>query len=307
MGFLSGLKIPEDPPFPGTLPVNEIYKFFGFDGSVPFDRNRTVTSPYVRPLFLGLIRLLFGLYMLASFIIQFIALASQKHRFLRKQAWKMLGDIMIHSFLGMTAYFLVSAYHTLSYAAKKRNPLASWARPLQLAHLILQTTVLTFPVFCTVIYVYWALPAKPGWHTRTRGQWSTITFYMLNSFFSYAELLLSATRPRPWSHLILVIALLGMYLAFHTILVTATEGRVWIYTVLKFKLVINKGWISAGRVGGLCVLACASFSLMQLLIWFKCRCLGGLAHPRPDIGDMELTKYEEREGTLESQAQTSHI
>ena len=167
-----------------------------------------------------------------------------------------------------------------------------WARPLQHAHLILQTSVLTFPLFCTIIYVYWTLPALPAWHTRTQSLWSTITFYMLNTLFSFTELFLSASRPRPWSHLIIVILLLGLYLAFHSILVAATGGKVWIYTVLKFSLTINRGWISAVRVFGLCVLASASFCVMQLLLWFKCRYLNGLQLPRTHINGTELRKLE---------------
>lgn len=295
-------KLPEDPPYPKSLPVNKFYKFFGFDGSVPFDRNRTVTSPYIRPVTLGVIRLLLGLYMLTSFLVQFTLLATQTNKWLRKQAWKTLGDIMIHSFLGLTAYFLVSAYHTLSYAAKRRNPLASWPRPLQLAHSVLQSTVLAFPLFCTVIYAIWSLPALPAWHTKPQSRWSTVTFYMLNSVFSYTELFLSATRPRPWSHLIFVVLFLGMYLAFHSILVAATQGNVWVYTVLKFKLVINQGWISAGRVGGLCVVSCASFCIMQFVIWLKCRYLGGLSLPSPDLSRVDREKFVQ-EQDMESASQ----
>jgi hypothetical protein len=99
---------------------------------------------------------------------------------------------------------------------------------------------------------------------------------MLNTVSSLAELFLSASRPRPWSHLIFVILFLGLYLAFHSILVAATGGKVWVYTVLKFSLSINRGAISAARVSGLCVLAIFSFCIMQLLLWVKCRYLGGL-------------------------------
>ena len=301
-----GLKLPEDPPCPKTLPVNKVYKFFGFDGSIPFDRNRTVTSPYIRPVTLGVIRLLLGLYMLASFLVHFTLLATQKNKWLRKQAWKALGDIMIHSFLGLTAYFLVSAYHTLFYAAKKRNPLASWPRSLQLTHLILQSTILSFPLFCTIIYAIWSLPALPGWHTKPQTRWSTVTFYMLNSAFSYTELCLSATRPRPWSHLTFLVLFLGLYLAFHSLLVAATNGNVWIYTVLKFNLIINQGWISAIRVGGLCVLSCLSFCLMQFVIWLKCRYLGGLFLPSPDLNGIESEKPVQEED-VESGSQSSDI
>ena len=288
MAFLSMFRLPQDPPAPTIAkPVNKFYRFFGLE---PFDHDRSVSSPYIRPAFLGVIRLLFGIYMLVSFFVHFSLLASQKNKFLRKQAYKLLGDLMFHSFLGMTGYFLISGYHTLAYARKKRSPLSSWVRPLQLTHLFLQTTVLTFPLFCTVIYLYWTLPALPAWHTRTATLWSTITFYMLNTFFSLTELFLSASRPRPWSHLIIVVLLLGLYLAFHSILIAASGGKVWVYTVLKFSLVINRGWISAVRVLGLCILASVSFCVMQLILWLKCRYLNGLRLPQTDPNSNELQK-----------------
>jgi hypothetical protein len=298
MPLLPTFRLPQDPPAPErSKPVNGFYRFFGLKSGVPFDHDRSVTSPYIRPLFLGIIRLLFGVYMLVSFLVYFVILGYQKNKFLRRQAWKLLGDIMFHSYLAMAGYFLVSSYHTLVYTRRKRSPLSSWTRPLQLAHLMLQTSVFTFPLFCTIIYLYWSLPALPTWHTRTQTLWRTITFYMFNTFFSLTDLFLSASRPRPWSHLIIIILLLGLYLAFHSILVAATGGKVWIYTVFKFSLTINRGWISAVRVFGLCVLASASFCVMQLLLWLKCRYLNGLRLPRTYINATELQKLEVRQAS----------
>ena len=291
MAVASFFRLPSDRPSTQmTQPVSKFYKFFGLDGGFPFDHHRPVWSPYVRPLHLSLGRVLVGSYMLISFVYYFITLATQQNKFLRKQAWKRLGDITFHSFLGMAAYFLISGYHTFVYCRRRRNPLSTWARPLQLAHHVLQTTVLVFPLFCTIIYVYWTLPALPGWHTRPLDRWATITFYMLNSVFSFAELCFCASRPRPWSHLIVVILILALYLAFHSLLVAATGGKVWVYTVLKFSLVINKGWISAGRIFALCVLASASFFVIQLLLWVKCRYLGGLDIPQTTVDETELQK-----------------
>src|SRR5208282_3816401 len=200
MAFLSKFRLCQDFPPPARMkPLNSLYRFFGLQAGDRFDHDRSVLSPYIRPVCLGLIRLLFGMYMLVSFIAYFSLLAAQKNKFLRKRAWKLFGDIMFHSFLGMAAYFLVSGYHTLQYVRKKRNPLSLCNRQLRLAHSFLQTTVLTFPLFCTIIYLYWTLPALPAWHTRTQSLWSTITFYMLNTFFSFTELFISGSRPRPWT------------------------------------------------------------------------------------------------------------
>jgi hypothetical protein len=276
MGIVAFFSLKPDTRLDPTSPaLNKFYKFFGLnEGTL-----RAVESPYIRPTYLCLIRSVLAVYMWISFGVYFGLLASQPNKFLRKQAWKVLGDVMFHSYLGMAFYFTFAAYHTQMYILRKRDGLSRWPKGLQLAHLILQTTVLTFPLFCTIIYTYWTIPALPGWHTKPLTRWSTITFYMLNTLFSCIELVFSAARPRPWSHLIIVVMILGSYLAFHSILVSATGGKVWIYTALKFSLSINKGWISAVRAIGLCLLGVVSFSLMQLLLWIKCRYLGGLQLP----------------------------
>ena len=107
MPFLSKFRLPQDPPAPErSRPVNGFYCFFGLEGGVPFDHDRSVTSPYIRPVYLGIIRLLFGVYMLVSFLVYFVILAHQKNKFLKRQAWKLLGDIMFHSYLGDGWIFL---------------------------------------------------------------------------------------------------------------------------------------------------------------------------------------------------------
>jgi hypothetical protein len=296
MGLQTFLRLPAPPNAVAGRPQNKIYRFFGLGD----DENRTVSSPYIKPVYLGLMRLVFGIYMFTSFVVQYVLLVSQKSPFLKRQAYKLLGDIMFHSYLGLAAYFLFSAGHTLVYAYTKRNPLSMWPRPLQLAHRLLQTTVLTFPLLCTIIYMYWTLPALPAWHTHMNTRWSTVTFYMLNMAFALCELVFSASRPRPWSHLIVVVLILGMYLAFHSILLVATKGKIWIYTVLKFSLKINRGWRSAVTVLGICSIAIGSFCIMQLLLWIKCRFLGGLKLPPTHNPDTELAKLDSNSQDTES-------
>ena len=303
MGLLTFLRLPAPPNAVAGRPQNKFYRFFGFSDDEKRE-NRSVSSPYIKPVYLGFMRLVLGIYMLTSFWVHFVILASQKSRFLKPQAYKLFGDINFHSYLGLTAYFLFSAYHTLSYASKKRNPLSSWPKSLQLLHRILQSTVLSLPLFSTIVYIYWTLPAQPSWHTKLYQRWSVITFYMLNSVFSLCELTFSASRPRPWSHLIVVVMLLGFYLAFHSILLAARKGRVWIYTVLKFSLTINKGWKSVVHVAGILFLAIASFCIMQLLLWVKCRFLGGLRLPSTETTDTELAKVTVGDEDTESQGPT---
>lgn len=277
MGLISFFRLPPDPQ---VQQENRFYRFFGLGGGVIFDNNRTASSPYVPPLYLGIIRLLLGLYGCIAFVVYFFILISQDHKFLRRQAWKLLGDIMFLIYLGQTGYFIFAGCHSILFATERKNPLAIWPRPCQLAHILLQTTVMCMPLFCSVIYLYWSLPALPIWHAHRLSRWSVVTFYILNTVFSLMELVLSSSRPRPWSHLIIVILLLGLYLAFHSTLAAASRGRVWVYTVLKYSLAVNRGWISVVRVVGLCVLACINFCIMQLLLWIKCRYLEGLKLPQ---------------------------
>jgi hypothetical protein len=278
MRVLSIFRLPQDPTppeRPGAKPVKSIYAFLGVHEEIPFDWGRIVSSPYIPPFWLGLIRYLFAIYGLVSFSAYFNILVNQKTRFLRKQGWKLFGDIMFQSYLALASYFVISAILTLVSAMKKMYPGRTWPRCLKLAYILLQTSVLTLPLFCTIVYVYWTLPALPAWNTKPLTCWSTITFYFLNTVFSFVELILGASRPRPWSHLIVIIITLGLYLAFHSILVAATGGKVWIYTALKFSLPINQGYISAVRVSGLCIIASICFCVVQTLLWVKCRYLGG--------------------------------
>jgi hypothetical protein len=297
MGLKTFLRLPAPPNAVAGCPQNKFYRFFGLGD----DENRTVSSPYIKPVYLGLMRLLFGTYMVTSFTVQYVLLVSQKSPFLKRQAYKLLGDIMFHSYLGLAVYFLFSGGHTLVFAYNKRNPLSTWPRPLQLAHRLLQTTVLTFPLLCTIIYMCWTLPALPAWHTRINTRWSTVTFYMLNLVFALCELVFSASRPRPWSHLIVVVLILGLYLAFHSILLAATHGKIWIYTVLKFSLKINRGWQSVITVLGICSIAIGSFLVMQLLLWIKCRFLGGLRLLPTHNQDTEAAKLDSNSQDTESQ------
>jgi hypothetical protein len=277
------------------MPQNRFYRFFGLpeseeDGA--FDHDRAVSSPYVRPMHLGLIRVLLGVYMLTSFIVYFCLLATQQNKFLRKQAYKLFGDILIESFLGMTAYFLFAGSHTLFYSITKRNPLNKWPRPLQLAHLILHTTVLVLPLFSTIVYCTWTLRAQKKWYTQPQTTWSTVTFYMLNTVFSYLEMVLCESPTRPWSHLLAIWLLLGLYIAFHSLLVWATKGKIWIYTVLKYTLSINQGWKSALRAVGLCGLALATFGIMQIVLWLKCRYFKGLSQEKHGAVTYEANNIE---------------
>jgi hypothetical protein len=57
-------------------------------------------------------------------------------------------------------------------------------------------------------------------------------------------------------------------------------------------LVINRGWISAVRVFGLCILATASFCIMQVFLWLKCRYFNGLRLPRCHTECTDLRRLE---------------
>ena len=60
---------------------NKFYKFFGLDRGT----YRCLVSPYIKSLGLGLIRLLFGLYMLISFLTHFFHLIMDQQIFIQEQ------------------------------------------------------------------------------------------------------------------------------------------------------------------------------------------------------------------------------
>jgi len=196
--------------------------------STPFDSEHTlVTSPVVSPLVLAIIRICLAFYTL--FTILFVLV------------WEKVVDgletyfsYFTHlSLIGLTAYFFASAVQTFVYAFGNRRgyPLQRWPKALQGLHVVLQSTVTTYPILVTA--VYWALLADPATFATRYSTFVNVSQHILNTVFVLFEVFFTHTKPFPWLHLpILILFLLG-YLGIAYI-TEATQGF-YTYSFLDIK------------------------------------------------------------------------
>ncbi|EAU87190.1 hypothetical protein CC1G_10469 [Coprinopsis cinerea okayama7 len=175
--------------------------------------HKYVTSPIFRnPFIFGGLRIIVALYILITTII-----------FLEEYVSQGNGDSYLSYFtnltyIGLCAYFFASGVQTICYALRwRRNgagagyPLQqSWPRFLQALHVILYSTVITFPFIVTI--VYWALLGGPHVWETTWSSWNAVSVHILNAFFAACELVFTNSPPVPWITLPVTILLLGSYL-----------------------------------------------------------------------------------------------
>ncbi|KAJ7813375.1 hypothetical protein B0H13DRAFT_2142276 [Mycena leptocephala] len=102
-------------------------------------QHKFVSSPLVSPSVLAGIRLVF----VPSFLSYFTNL----------------------SYIGLVAYYWAAAVQTLFYARYRRYPIQRWPKPLQGLHVLLQSTITTFPFVVTV--VFWALLSSASTFSTT--------------------------------------------------------------------------------------------------------------------------------------------
>lgn len=77
------------------------------------------------------------------------------------------------TYWGLAFYFLFSGLHSFSYARRGTSWLRSWPRPLQAAHAIFYTTVITFPILVTV--VFWGILYSGPWFPVVFDAWSNVS------------------------------------------------------------------------------------------------------------------------------------
>ena len=111
------------------------------------------------------------------------------------------------TYLALTFYFIFAAGHTLWYARTGRSPLNRWYRPFQLAHSILFSTIITYPIIVTI--VFWTILSSSSTFATPRSTWSNISKHALNSLYAVFEILFSAVGLQSWSHLIFIVLFLG--------------------------------------------------------------------------------------------------
>ncbi|PPQ71918.1 hypothetical protein CVT24_008059 [Panaeolus cyanescens] len=195
------------------------------NSDVEFDRNnKLVTSWLFSPLVLGSIRLAIAIYALATLLVALIWPAVR----LDEDSGEFFSFFTNLTFIGICAYFFASGVQTIFFALKGREgsteasyPLKGWPRFLRYLHVLLLTTVTTYPILVTI--VFWILLASSETFATTFSSWSNISKHALNAVFALFEIIFTNIAQAPWIDLPVTIVILAMYLGL-AYLTKATQG-----------------------------------------------------------------------------------
>ncbi|MCJ1470713.1 hypothetical protein MMC07_009360 [Pseudocyphellaria aurata] len=228
--------------------------------SRPFDpADRYTSSWLLPPVILAVVRLFLSLWAFTTIVVIFGWDGSHG---LEQHARRSFSYFTNLTYWGLAFYFLFAGLHSLSYARSGTSWLRSWPRPLQAAHAILYTTVITFPFLVTV--VFWAVLYSGHWFPVVFNAWSNISQHALNSVLALFEVLIPRTDPPPLLHLLFLIVILALYLALAYITVAA-QG---FYTYSFLDPGRGKGRV-VGYTFGILVAICVIYGLVWGMIWTR--------------------------------------
>ena len=136
------------------------------------------------------------------------------------------------SYIGLVAYLWAAAVQTLFFARSRAvYPLQYWPRPLQFLHILLQSTILTYPILVTAIF--WGVLSSPETLATRWSAWTNISEHALNTVFAAFEIFCTNASPSfganpnalsmPWIHIPFLIIMLAGYLGVAYI-THATQG-----------------------------------------------------------------------------------
>ncbi|EIW75925.1 hypothetical protein CONPUDRAFT_85151 [Coniophora puteana RWD-64-598 SS2] len=182
------------------------YRTFGVGD--PFDpEHRLVTSPVLPSIVLGVLRLLFAIYTLVtvSYVLHYTVAVNGSATYF----FPYFTDL---TYTGICSYFWASSVQTLAYAltGKKMYPLQRWPRVLQVLHLILWSTITTFPFIVTI--VFWGLLSDSSTFATLYSRWSAVSVHAMNTGFALFEILLTNAGPSAWINVIPVFICIALYL-----------------------------------------------------------------------------------------------
>lgn len=255
------------------------YKLIGVS-STTFDADRTfVRSSLVSPALLGTARAVISLYCFSTIIVgytwQAFNIAQNYLQDVKLPPYPFITNYLAIGrsfsfftwlcFWSQAFYFLVSSIHTFCFAGYHRTWLHDkFPKPLQLAHSLWYTTIITFPFLVSTMF--WATMYAGPWPKGHYEQWLNLSAHGLNSLFTLFEIVFPATKRPPVSHLAVVLLIMSLYLGL-SYLTKATQGF-YVYEWMNPK----HGSVSivlhvVGYAGG----ACTIFVLMSLAIWLRLR------------------------------------
>ncbi|KAJ3861031.1 hypothetical protein EV359DRAFT_47993 [Lentinula novae-zelandiae] len=249
----------------------------------PFDTHRAyVTSPWFSSMTLAAIRGMIALYTLATLLVILIWQATVLH-----DADGYFSYFTELTHIGICSYYWASFTQTFFYALRQRHsmerlpeyPLQKWPRIFQLLHVMLGTTIISYPILVTI--VFWALLASPAVFSTKFGTWSNISIHVLNTAWSLFEMIGTNSPPPRWSMLPCMIIILALYLALAYV-THATQG----FYPYSFLNPSTSHSLLAGYIIGIAVAACIVFTLAKTIMW---------ARTKFAFNDASATTFEIRE------------
>ncbi|KAI5118345.1 hypothetical protein M0805_009148 [Coniferiporia weirii] len=242
-----------------------LYRWLGVQES--FDAEATfVTSPILSPLALAVVRLTLAFYTFFTLVFDLVWYGVRLHA-----ADTFFSYFTLLSYIGLCAYLFASGVQTLTYALSRgrKYPLReSWPRFLQFLHVLLFSTITTFPIIVTI--VYWAA-LHPGNPFTDRYQvWANTSIHALNTVFAFFEMLCTHAGPAPWTHIPFLVVLLACYLGVAYI-THATQGF-YTYSFLDPK---KEGPALAGWIIGIAAAAVVVFTITRTLCVLRRRLVRG--------------------------------
>ncbi|KAJ3847812.1 hypothetical protein EV368DRAFT_50523 [Lentinula lateritia] len=234
----------------------------------PFDAHRAyVTSPWFSSMTLAAIRGMVALYTLATLLVILIWQATVLH-----DADGYFSYFTELTHIGICSYYWASLTQTFCYALRQRHsiertpeyPLQRWPRIFQLLHVMLGTTIISYPILVTI--VFWGFLASPAVFSTKFGTWSNISIHVLNTAWSVFEMIGTNSPPPRWSMLPCMIIILALYLALAYV-THATQG----FYPYSFLNPSTSHSLLAGYIIGIAVAACIVFTLAKTIMWARTR------------------------------------
>lgn len=170
----------------------------------------------------------------------------------------------------MRSYFWISGIYSVIYAITGRSPLRKLPRFLQLLHSLFYSTVTTYPFIVTA--VYWSLISTPP-HKKALAtvvsRWSNTSFHCLNAVFACFEVMFSAVLPQRWTHSLVILLILGLYIAMAYII--RLTAKFYVYEFMDVKMM---GAVTGAYIAGIGAMGMITFFVVQGVVWVKQWCCG---------------------------------